>query len=354
MSLFDQVVNESYNYDGSVDATIEAEINDRVSESVETMIEYVGECQMGMLALEAAIYAAEGHQAVSYLTAREADDQATMESVQVAMEGMIGDAWEKLKEWVKKAYAAIKAFVLKYWNKLKGYVDVFKGMIGKYSDVLRDKSIDIQVEWADVHIEEAAQKYSGIISSLKSEIEAFTKGTGKEKVKSELNQSVDDYKKAIYSVLYGDSYATNGIKTDKVSFASKRREILDAAEIGNAKKYIDFITKLNDNSVTDSVKAIDNAKKTTDSFEEKAEKSEEKKTLNSDKLTMMRKVLNQMIAVNKMGSNALTSAASLKIKLAVKACRAAIMATRTGEGKGEEKNENMESTGIDGILATIM
>jgi hypothetical protein len=364
MSLFDQVVNESYKFDGSVDAAIEAEIDARVSDAPESMIDYVGECQMGMLALEAAIYAAEGHQAVAYMHAREAEDEATMESVQVAMEGMIGDAWEKLKEWVKKAYAAIKAFVLKYWNKLKGYVDIFKGMIGKYADVLRDKDVNIEVEWIEtLNIEEGAKKMSSIVQDLSG---AFTKLAGGNLNRDDqvYQKSVEDFKKEIMTAIYGSGYENNGIKTGKKNFGEIRRQALDAAEIGNARKYIDFVLKLGETSQKETLAAIDNAKKSISKQAEKNDQESEKKTElqrtnDSDKLAGMRKLSNTMIAINKMGDNALVAAANLKIKLSVKACRAAIMASRTGGEKEEEKTPTTaagtgESTSFEGILATIM
>jgi hypothetical protein len=275
---------------------------------------------------------------------------------------MIGDAWEKLKEWVKKAYAAIKAFVLKYWNKLKGYVDVFKGMIGKYSDVLRDKDVDIEVEWVTVNLQEGAKELSNQINGLKGAFDEVKKGTRDLGAVGQF--SVEDMKKAIMSKIYGSTYADSGIKTGKKKFTEIRREALDAAEIGNAKKYIEFITKLGDTSLKDSLTAIDNAKKGASEQADENDKNESKqnaseKSASSDKLAKMRKLCSTMVSVNKMGDNALVAAANLKIKLAVKACRAAIMAARTGAGAAEEEKAPTtagaaESTSFEGILATIM
>ena len=168
MGLFESVVNESYGYPNSLDSITESEIQERITDSPEDMYEFTGECMMKMLATEAAVYQIEGIQAVNYLKAQAAGDTAAMESAKIVFEGVVGDAWETLVEWLRKAYVAVKNFLIKVWNKMKGTANVVQAFFSKYGDVLRNKDASgLLVDWVHIDIEGVRpvyDRYLGVIN----------------------------------------------------------------------------------------------------------------------------------------------------------------------------------------------
>ena len=167
MGLFDSVVNESYGYPGSLDSITEAEIQERITDEPEDMYEFTGECMMKMLAVEAAFYQIEGIQAVEFMSAKINGDEAAMENAKIVYEGVVGDAWETLSEWLRKAYLAVKNFLIKVWNKMKGTANVVQAFFSKYGDVLRNKDASgLLVDWVHIDIEGVRPVYDRYIDII--------------------------------------------------------------------------------------------------------------------------------------------------------------------------------------------
>jgi hypothetical protein len=377
MSLFDQVVNESYAYDGTLDSVIEAEIADRITDDPVDLVEYVGECQYGMLALDTAVAVAEGHLSVEFMNARANGDEAAMESICATMEGLVSDAWEKLKEWVKKAYNAIKDFVIKYWNKLRGYVDIFRGMVGKYGDVLRDKDCDAaKVRWPkQLDIQAGAEAYQARLTAFKSELNNLKSNNAAGRDNADGNATTDsaqDVRREMEHAIYGvgagrgDNSSEHSISTDETTFGAIRRDAIEAADIGGAKKYVDFILNIGNTQMKDALKAIDDAEKLVDDTKNEdydddsnasgnfnATTGKPTKSGHTNRLAQARRLVTKMTTVHRTASTVLTAAAKMKVSLAVKACRDALMYHRT-KGSGRYKGSEESTSSIDALMATIM
>ena len=156
--LLDRVLSESYigGFDNSVSPAIEAEVNSRIinDEDSSDMMQYTGECMMGMLAIEAVVAQRDGEVAIECMYRKQIGDIAGIESVVATFEGFLGNAWEKIKEWIKKAYTAIKNFLIKIWNKLKGYANQVKAFFTKYGDVLRNMTISgLKVDFGQINLD---------------------------------------------------------------------------------------------------------------------------------------------------------------------------------------------------------
>ena len=407
MGLFDSVVNESYGYPNSLDSVTEAEIQERITDDPCDMYQFTSECMTKMLACEAALYQIEGIQSVEYLLARNAGDQAAMEQAQAVYEGVIGDAWETIVEWIRKAFTAIKNFLIKVWNKMKGTANVVQAFFSKYGDVLRNKDASgLLVDWMNINIEGVRpvyDRYIGVISSVeqtlaKEAVERFG-GTSPNRRASDASQ--DRYGQDARGVMnnggayipnvaraavnnvrvglnrqhalhgatrFGDIAAnindripsprdiTNALKqsvygtaqevrANKESFSGRvRTEAIEAADISSYKKYIDYFLSLGDKGMQDSMKFIQEQKRR---LADRADKLESHNL--SAVLQAFRRCANAKLELHRICYRFLVTAAKQKQSQSISACRKAIMYHSTkGEGRTRtEESYNYDNNGYD-------
>ena len=375
MSLFDQVVNESYSADlggysyDSLDAAEESYINDVITDDPVTLFQYTGECSNAIMALEAAEARMEGMMCVKFMNARSASDEVAMEETVATMEGFVGNMWETLKEIVKKAYAAIKAFLIKVWNKFKSYGNVVRAMLTKYGDVLRHKRVPgLNVKWEEIKLTEAEpimEKHlttcSNIIEYLKKE---YSRVEGAHKNDSSYYEDKDP--RAVLAThktvnngttvnhwkggkLVGQS-VTNKLPTpgdiedeleaaiypEKAStdqelekpFEKIRPEAIKAADSSSYKTYMDRFMAIGNKRYQADMKCIQDLKR-----EFHKEKSAYSGVGASHIHTEIRRCLNAEITIINICTHAMTTAAKRMQSQAISACRKAIMHHGT-EGDG--------------------
>lgn len=379
-NLFNQVVNENYTGIGGegVSLAIENEVNLRITEDDDSgnMMQYTGECLMGMMAIETAIAQKEGEVAVRYMNARSTGSSSAMESLVATFEGFIGDAWEKIKEWVKKAYTAVKNFLIKIWNKLKGYAATVKAFFGKYGDVLRGiNDSGAKCEWGTIDITKVQGVYDeyeknianaqNYLSHLGDAINTgLARGNTKmsggindqvgNETREELNRLLpkpNDITNKLNVEVYGSS---EGYKTKKdESFISHREDAIKAADIGSVEKYINHFLALGDSGMKHDMDVINKSKKSTEKHAD-----EYKEVGNTQLLGAIRRCINARLELHRTCSSFLTVAAKRMISQSVAACRAAIMYHHT-KGKGatgteEAWNPSLGGNTLDGMLADII
>ena len=378
-NLFNQVVTENYTGFGGegVSVAIENEVNLRITEDEDSgnMMQYTGECLMGMMAIETVIAQKEGEMAIQYMNARASGSTSTMESLVATFEGFIGDAWEKIKEWIKKAYTAVKNFLIKIWNKLKGYAATVKAFFGKYGDVLRSiNDTGAKCEWGTIHI----TKVQGVYDTHEKQISTVQQGliaaanmttaasqSSGSKLPNDINDQLGDAARQtmnnklpkpveIMSLLNNEVYGNSeGYKTKKdVSFTTIREQAIEAADINNVQKYINHFLTMGDQGMKYDLDVINKSKK---GIEKKAD--EHKEAGNTQLLGAIRRCVNARLELHRTCSSFLTTAAKRMISQSVAACRAAIMYHHT-KGKGassteEAWNPTLGGT-LDGMLADII
>lgn len=374
--LLDRVVSESYigAFGNEVSPAIESEVNSRIinDEDSSDMMQYTGECLMGMLAIETVVAQKEGEVSVEYMIKRQNGDNAALEALVATFEGFLGDAWEKIKEWVKKAYTAVKNFLIKIWNKLKGYGNTIKAFFTKYGDVLRSMKIpsSFKVEWGTINILAAKNTYdthittiNTIMTSLNSTLTKInasdTRGaSGDEHLRHMLDgngtgsspmPSPHQIQSEINKAIYGQE---SGYEKKEEPFDSKKAEIIEAADIGNVSKYINNFLGLGDQNMKYDLGVIDNHKKQVEKGADARKENHLTKILAAE-----RRCINAKLQLHRMVVAAMTSAAKHKISLAVSACRKAIMYHSTkGEGATPTTDswDPSSSASFDEMFATIM
>ena len=361
-SLLESVVNESYGpefgglgYAGEgLSPEVEAEINDRVSDEPETMFAYTSECMMGMLALEAAGAKMDGLCAVRFAAARANGDQAAMEETVATMEGFLGDVWETLKEWIIKAYTAIKNFLIKAWNKMKGAANVVKAFFTKYGKVLRDKKVPgLLVKWCNIQMLAANQVYNNYlrqIEQIRNQVtplitRIFTAQLKPEAMRNVLDRipTPHDINVALKRGIYPQGETASDVEFERIRSAA-----IEAADIGSYKKYIDNFLSLGDKSRAESLKSIQEFK------QEHAKSGETHKVAGVGQAhSAVRRCLNAEIELHRMTTSALYSAAKRMQAQSISACRKAIMYHATkGEG-ATSTSESAVPTGIDAYMSDL-
>lgn len=400
MSLYESVVNESFGTDflgeadTRLDPAIEAEINDRVNDDASFM-QYTGECLTGMMALEAAMAKFDGMMAVKAIVAKNSNDAAAMEALDATMEGFVSDAWETLKEWVNKAYQAIKAFLIKQWNRLKGAANVVKAFFTKYGDVLRSMNVpDCKVKWLNINIdggEKVFNKFNGEIKQSVTKVSSAISAVNKnyddlaaDTDEDTKRKSTSDYAithgadrlkgapvqasgnetiavkelldhlptpKQVHDELINEIYP-DGEEPKETGFtANVRSEAIEAADIGKVSKYIQYFQKMGDTTQKDSLRVIETAQK-----EARKSASESKKKGSTILHSMLRRCYAAQIQLFNMCTTATEQAAKRKINQSVAACRKAIMHHST-KGKGatqESWNPSTESYGVSDMLSMYL
>ena len=361
MSLFDQVLNESYSADlggttvDSLDATEESYINDVITDEPVTLFQYTGECSNAIMALEAAEARMEGMMAVKLMNARAAKDEAAMEEAVVTMEGFVGNMWETLKEIIKKAYAAVKAFLIKVWNKMKGYGNVVKAFFTKYGDVLRHKRVPgLRVKWEKINVmaaEPIMMRYinqiAGVISRIENGISQVRNDSNLEYGAGETHRSFDsnhnavhgthiavnqglpsphDINSALDAAIYPDRDRSH--EDLEAEFEHIRPEAIEAADISSYKKYIDNFMAIGNKRYQADLKLVENLKR-----ELAKQKGEHASAGVSSLHTEIRRCLNAEIEVINLCTHAMTTAAKRMQSQSISACRKAIMYHAT-EGNG--------------------
>lgn len=146
--FFDRIMNESYAYGNSISSRDMYEIESQVTDDPISMYNYTSECVNNIYKTDAAYAKFESMNIVAALEARSVGDNYRMQQISVAMEGAFGDMVEKIKEWISKAYNAVKNFLKKCWTKIKARIDIIRGQIGKYEDVLKNRDLSgCKVNW---------------------------------------------------------------------------------------------------------------------------------------------------------------------------------------------------------------
>ena len=374
MSLFDQVLNESYSADlggysyDSLDAAEESYINDVITDDPVTLFQYTGECSNAIMALEAAEARMEGMMCVKFMNARSASDEVAMEETVATMEGFVGNMWETLKEIVKKAYAAIKNFLIKVWNKFKSYGNVVRAMLTKYGDVLRHKRVPgLNVKWEKINItaaepimEKHLQTCSRMIEGLKHEYNeikdarkvdpkhyedkdpnsvlnthrfvnqggTLTWGTGKKVHQADLDglPKAGDIEDELEDAIYPEKASTD--QELEKPFEQIRPEAIKAADSSSYKTYMDKFMAIGNKRYQADMKCIEDLKR-----EFHKEKSAYSGVGASHIHTEIRRCLNAEITIINICTHAMTTAAKRMQSQAISACRKAIMHHGT-EGDG--------------------
>lgn len=364
MSLFDQVVNESYSADlggysaDSLDAAEESYINDVITDDPVTLFQYTGECSNAIMALEAAEARMEGMMCVKFMNARSASDEVAMEETVATMEGFVGNMWETLKEIVKKAYAAVKAFLIKVWNKFKSYGNVVRAMLTKYGDVLRHKRVPgLRVKWEKINIMAAEpimmknlEKCTKMIEQLKHMYEGI-KGLRQNNPKNPYADKNPETVLATHQfVNTGAKGVADGLPTpgeiedelekeiypEKAStdqelekpFEEIRPEAIKAADASSYKTYLDRFMAIGNKRYQADMKCIEDLKR-----EFHKEKSAYSGAGASHIHTEIRRCLNAEISIINICTHAMTTAAKRMQSQSISACRKAIMHHGT-EGDG--------------------
>lgn len=404
MSLYESVVNESYNSgfgdDSKLDPAIEAGIAEYVDDEV-SLNTYVGECFVGMMAMEAAIAKFDGTMALKAVAAKQNNDSVALEQLDVAYEGFAENAWEKLKEWVRKAYVAVKNFLIRQWNKLKGTYAKVKAFFGKYGDVLRKMQSNVDVKWVKVDIQAGFKEFEKINSEIEtcnskirsvmdkviSENEAQVKadssyerpdidnaiatgkagGTGShvKGISGTLNldqtsllkelPTVQDIHRRIKSKIWGGQ-GNDAINEQSVGFSSIRNEAIEAADAGSADKWIQWFLKAGDNSRKDAEKQLADAEKVIKKGAGKAK---------TNKITLLHNLERRCIAARISACNIaiqeMLKAAKMQRSYAISACKKAIMDYHTkGAGATKETAESWspsvadEGNSVDNFLASFL
>ena len=343
-SLWNDVVTGAYTTESTgingVSADVAAAIESVITDDPCSLSDYVGGCMESMVALQGAVAVAEGRCAVKYMTAA---DESAKQEVSATMEGVIRNAWETLKEWVEKAYEAIKRFLKKAWNKMKAYFNIARGMIGKYRDVLKsgDRTRGCQVDWAKIDIGAGLQDVHGILNGING-------------LAHSVNNNSTDYsqwageavKKRICKAIYGNE---NGPQvTHNNDFNSLKGEILKVIEDGVDNLYQGFF-KIGDSTERDVIKQInDGAKVMKNNIDDMQGASDNAKEAGIKIVNIVaRAKTNAVRFIAQEGHKA----ATLKYRLAVKACRKAI---KYQHGVREGFTAGVESTSLDQFMAEIM
>jgi hypothetical protein len=357
MSLFDQVVNESYSADlggyaeDKLDSATESYIDSVITDDPVTMVAFTGECMMGIMALEAAEARMEGMMAVKLMNARAAEDQEAMEAAVVTMEGFVGDVWEALKEIVKKAYTAIKTFLIKVWNKFKGYGNVVKAFFTKYGDVLRHKRVPgLRVKWERINLDGAERVMNEHLGNARRAIETLVRSRN---VHGAVNRMTDGAYKhdknlsaahatsrvgdvalpsphEINSDLNQAMYPDQNRSSEDLEqeFERVRSEAIEAADISSYKKYIDNFMALGNKHYQSDLKLIEDIKR-----EHAKDKARDTGAGVGSFHTQIRRCLNAEIEIINLCTHAMATAAKRMQSQSIAACRKAIMYHST-EGAG--------------------
>lgn len=330
LNLWSDVTEGTFGMAGSegVSASVSAEIESAVTDDPVSMVEYVGSCTEGMIAVEAALAMAEGRSVAKYLTAT--DESAKAELV-TAMEGVLADAWDKIKDYAERAYEAIKKFLKKVWNKMKGYYNVVKAMMTKYGSVLKSKSTTgLKISWVNVNIN------AGFASHVTSFVNTIL-----ENGSESLNTSNKSFKESLQNILYekGD------MEAHQVEFDSKKTIAIKTADEGFDWLYQNLF-KLTDNTERDIIKKINDAKKDTKKdIEDMKDVSDENKDKMNDHLNRR---CRDAISVVRLAAVMGNAAATKMYQQSVSACRKAI------RYQAGDKSASEESTDFSALMATIL
>lgn len=221
--FFDRIMNESYTYNNSSLTSGDLyKIDSIITDDPITMYNYTSECINNIYKTDAAFSKFESMNIVSLIEAKSVGDNYRIQQISVAMEGAFGDMVEKIKEWISKAYNAIKNFLKKCWNKIKTRFDIIRGQIGRYEDVLKNRDLKgCKIKWIDYAPE-----------NVFSEWESFNK-TFQEKVRKIVKQiqEASDYskfKKGIVVLIGDENYSEANIskRINKAGLA-KSQEVND-------------------------------------------------------------------------------------------------------------------------------
>ena len=332
LNLWSDVTEGTFGMAGSegVSASVSAEIESAVTDDPVSMVEYVGSCTEGMIAVEAALAMAEGRSVAKYLTAT--DESAKAELV-TAMEGVLADAWDKIKDYAERAYEAIKKFLKKVWNKMKGYYGVVKAMMTKYGKVIGSKDTSgLRVSWVKVTLN----------SGFANEIENKANGILSQGAAGGANGSDNaNYKDTLRNILYqgGDDEAHPEAFTGDI-----KKQAIRVADGGFDWMYMDMF-KLCDKSERDIIKRLNDAKKQNIRNVDASQDTDENKQNSKDAINRHTR---QAIQLIRMASVMAHTAANTLYSQSVRACRKAI---RYNAG---DRSASEESTDFSALMATIL
>ena len=330
LNLWSEVTEGTFGTeDVQISGNYEAELESTITDDPVSMVEYVGSCTEGMIAVEAALAMTEGRNAVKYLTAT---DESAKAEVQAAMEGVLGDVWDKLKEYAERAYEAIKKFLKKVWAKMKGYANVVKAMVTKYGKVIGSKDTSgLKVSWVNVTL---SNSYG---SKLREYAKLAMGSKGNDSVKETANTA---YKDELKNILYkgGDTEAHT------VAFSGEiKSQAIKVADEGFDWLYKDLFN-LTESSERDIIKMINEQKKTINKGIDKDDSVEDKSYAKGK----VNRRCRDAIAIVRMGSVMGHAAATKLYQQSVTACRKAI---RYNAG---DKGASVESTDFSALMGEIL
>lgn len=322
-SLWSEVLEGTFNTEGQTDTSYEAEV-ESVTDEAESMVGYVAGCTEAMLAVQTAVATMEGRCAVQYV--RGETEQAT-----ATMEGVIRNAWETLKEWVKKAYAAIKKFLKKAWNKMKGYINVFKAMVTKYNYILKGKvDGNLKIDWVDISMEKGAAVAKKALDDIDHADNAL--------------KSYDNNKE-FHDALEKAFFGEKGRTPYEAKWKDKGAEAIRVADDGFDKVYSEAF-KLGEMTERETLKDINEATQKSLDQNEKLKSEDTRNERNNSVNSKARRKTNVMRTYSAM----VNTAASLKVRLAVKACRKAIR----NQAENSSATFGVESTDFSAVMGEIL
>lgn len=207
-ALFDAIMEGNYTIPGYNSETNEYDndpaLESLISEDPITMYEVANECYTAMVAVDGAMARAENAIALEALSAT----PERRSELKVAMEGLAGDVWFKLKSLAKRIWAAIKKWAKKAWDKIKQLGDRIKAFFGKYGDVLRNKRCPgLRVVWQKIDLAAGMQQAHELNDLIGKSIDEVNHGYAT--FKSEWNKS-----KAEGTIAHTPTPRTNRDMTD--------------------------------------------------------------------------------------------------------------------------------------------
>ena len=346
--LWDNVLEGTFDSHLDNGGSYEAEVENYVTAEPETMVAYVASCTEGMLAVQTAVAMMEGECAVQYI-------RGEREKATATMEGVLRNAWETLKDWVRRAYAAIKKFLKKAWNKMKGYVNVFKAMVTKYAYVLKSNvPNDLKVDWVYVNMQGGAKAYADAIKELEHEFDdskpdaaAGDKSVNNQAFHAKLEEGFFGGNKKGGPSATGSGATEYGRFVQEVDWKDVAKDAIRIADDGFDKAYSEAF-KIGELTERDIVKEIN--REAGDLRDENDDTNKNDDTQHSTRSRAINSYVRRKTNLTRTYVSMVNTAASLQVRVAVKACRKAIRA----QAQNSSATYGIESTDFSAVMGEIL
>ena len=374
--FFDRIMNESFRYGStSLSSKDMYEIDSQITDDPISMYNYTSECINNIYKIDAAYARFESMNIVSLLEAKSRGDSYKIQQLSYTMEGAVGDMIQKIKEWIKKAYEAIKKFLKKCWTKLKTRIDIIRGQIGKYEDVLKNRDLSgCKIKWVDYepsNVFRAWDEYNKLITNETNKV----KNAINEKAKKE---DLNIYKKGFLGVVKNDKFIENNIKStlakaglkdgqdiDKnlkpkekdVEFTDKAEEIFSIVGKDPVQEFNNMYSG-GENELSAALKDLEEAaKRDQENREEeiKNEKDDLEKEKNQVKFDFLKNAHTFKVQIYRRFSTRLNEVLNARTAQCVAACKKAIAyAHENSREQKEDNGENKEKTSNSGVHDSYM